>query len=246
MIQNGVGTGGWGTRLRICVHGELNRGDSTLPNWRCGSGDHGDRGNRRKEQTWLGSSMSCQNVAGNLRFRCARATDRWGSVKRARAGAGVAWTTTAGRGAGGRDVEATAPQWLVAGPSPRTRDWEQQQHSAGPAAAAAQQRWWGRASAAAGHRGPWVTGSRRCSQSSQGATEPRPGRDGLGRPTRDSARARGASRQGNAEHDDTVTTHTRGSNRGREVHGFKALTVTKPLLLNLNRFHYTQGGIWGY
>jgi hypothetical protein len=56
-----------------------------------------------------------------------------------------------------------------------------------------------------------VAGSRRCGQSGQGATPPRSDRDGLGRPTRGSARAWGAARHGNTEHDDAVTAHTRGN-----------------------------------
>jgi hypothetical protein len=66
-----------------------------------------------------------------------------------------------------------------------------------------------RASVTAGHRGPRVTDSRHCGQSGQGATKPRPGWDGLGRPMRGSAC--GAARHGNIEHDDAVTARTRGN-----------------------------------
>jgi hypothetical protein len=51
----------------------------------------------------------------------------------------------------------------------------------------------GRALVVVGHHGPCATGSQRCGQSGQGATEPRPGQDGLGRPTRGKAHARGAT-----------------------------------------------------
>jgi hypothetical protein len=138
--------------------------------------------------------MSCQNVAGNLRFRCARATDHWGSMKRVRAGAGVAW----------RVLQTTVASGWAKPTHTRLRAAVAQRGASSSCGAAAMV---GESISGSGHRGPRVTGSRCCNQSSQGATEPR---DGLGRPTRDKARARSAARQGNAEHDDTVTTHTRG------------------------------------
>ena len=101
-----------------------------------------------------------------------------------------------------------------------------------------------RAAAAAGHRGPRLTGSGRCGQSGQGTTEPRLGRDGLGRPMRGSARARGAPKHGDAEFPHEVTARTGTASPSHTTcTNFKALITTKPLLVNLNRLHYTQDGI---
>ena len=78
------------------------------------------------------------------------------------------------------------------------------------------------------------------------AAKLRQGHDGHGKPVRGHARAHG------------TTTWPRGSaTRGDHAHGarqhkamtcrnFKVLITTKPLLLNLNRLHYTQDGIWNY
>ena len=104
-----------------------------------------------------------------------------------------------------------------------------------------------RVAAVAGHHGPRLTGSRRCGQSGQGTTEPWPGRDGLDRPMRGSARARGAPKHGDAEFPHEVTARTGTASPSHTTcTNFKALITTKPLLLNLNRLHYTQDGIWNY
>ena len=78
------------------------------------------------------------------------------------------------------------------------------------------------------------------------AAKPWQGHGGHGQPVRAHARAHGttARRRGSATRGD----HAHGARHHKVVTrpNFKALITTEPLLLNLNRLHYTQDGIWNY
>jgi hypothetical protein len=91
-----------------------------------------------------------------------------------------------------------------------------------------------------------VTGSRRYGQSSQGATEPRPGRDGLGLPTHgvrvhvcSSARQHRARRRG----DRAQLAHRPRLSTGMN---FKARVKTSSKQTELNHLNHTARGISGY
>ena len=100
---------------------------------------------------------------------------------------------------------------------------------------------------------PWQHQRRQCEAGQQGAGptarcgRPRPSPGGPTNPAwwhRMTARdvAMCAAWGGSA-----VTAHTAPTNpRHVTSTNFKALITTKPLLLNLNRLHYTQDGIWNY
>ena len=87
---------------------------------------------------------------------------------------------------------------------------------------------------------------RRADRRPSGTAKPRQGHGGHGQPVRGHTRAHGttARRRGSATRGDHA--HGAGHHKAVTCTNFKALITTKPLLLNLNRLHYTQDGIWNY